>query len=47
MVNWYVEKKLFSLTLDNASANEVVVNDVIANLRDVHASLACDGFFSM
>jgi hypothetical protein len=47
MVKWYVEKKLFSLTLDNASANEVAVNDVIANLRDVHASLACDGFFSM
>lgn len=47
MVKWYVEKKLFSLTLDNANANEVVVNDAIANLRNVHASLVCDGFFSM
>jgi hypothetical protein len=47
MVKWYVEKKLFSLSLDNASANEVVVHDVIANLRDVHASLPCDGIFSM
>jgi hypothetical protein len=47
MIKWYVEKKLFSLSLDNASANEVAVNDVIANLSDVHASLPCDGFFSM
>jgi hypothetical protein len=45
MIKWYVEKKLFSLSLDNASANEVAVNDVIANLSDVHASLPCDGFF--
>jgi hypothetical protein len=45
MVKWYVEKKLFSLTLDNASTNELEVNNVIANLRDVHASLVCDGFF--
>jgi hypothetical protein len=29
MVRWYVEKKLFSLTLDNANANEVAVNDAI------------------
>jgi hypothetical protein len=36
---------LFSLTLDSASANEVAVNDVIANLRDVNASLVCDGNF--
>jgi abortive infection bacteriophage resistance protein len=47
MVKWYVEKKLFSLTLDNANANEVAVNDAIANLRNVHASLVCDEFFSM
>jgi hypothetical protein len=45
MVKWYIEKKLFSLTLYNASANKVAVNDVIANLKDVHASLVCDGIF--
>jgi hypothetical protein len=45
MVKWYVEKKLFSLTLVNVSANEVAVNDVIANLRDVCASLVCDEIF--
>jgi hypothetical protein len=28
MVKWYVDKKLFSLTLDNASANEVAVKDI-------------------
>jgi hypothetical protein len=45
MVKWYVEKKLFSLTLDNASANEVAVNDIIADLNENHGSLACDGLF--
>ncbi len=45
MVKWYVEKKLFASTLDNASANDVAVNDIIADLRDVHASLVCDGIF--
>ena len=28
MVKWFVEKKLFSLTLDNASNNLVVVKDI-------------------
>jgi len=45
MVKWYVEKKLFASTLDNASANDVAVNDIIADLRDVDASLVCDGIF--
>ena len=45
MVKWYIEKKLFALTLDNASANEVAVNDIITDLKDVHASLVCDGIF--
>jgi len=29
MVKWFVEKKLFALTLDNASNNLVVVTDLI------------------
>jgi hypothetical protein len=33
MVKWYVEKKLFALTLDNASANEVAVHDIISDLN--------------
>ncbi|KAG2582497.1 hypothetical protein PVAP13_6KG109972 [Panicum virgatum] len=33
MVKWYVDKRLFALTLDNASANEVAVKDIIADLR--------------
>ncbi|WVZ52414.1 LOW QUALITY PROTEIN: hypothetical protein U9M48_003470, partial [Paspalum notatum var. saurae] len=33
MVNWYVEKRLFALTLDNASANEVAVRDIITDLN--------------
>jgi hypothetical protein len=46
MVKWYVDKKLFSLTLDNASANEVAVKDIIADLlSNTSSALACDGAF--
>jgi len=47
MVKWYVDKRLFALTLDNASANEVAVRDIIADLRaNASAStLVCDGLF--
>jgi hypothetical protein len=47
MVKWYVDKRLFALTLDNASGNEVAVKDIISDLR-VNASarsLVCDGKF--
>jgi hypothetical protein len=46
MVKWFAEKKLFSLTLDNASNNLVAVKDIIQDLR-VNASscLICDGIF--
>jgi hypothetical protein len=39
-----VEKKMFSLTLDNASANEVAVKDLIIELKK-HSPLICDGLF--
>jgi hypothetical protein len=46
MVKWYIDKKLFSLTLDNASANEVAVKDIIADLlSNTSSALACDGAF--
>jgi hypothetical protein len=47
MVKWYVDKRLFVLTLDNASANEVAVKDIISNLRanSRATSLVCDGQF--
>ncbi|WVZ62887.1 hypothetical protein U9M48_012579 [Paspalum notatum var. saurae] len=46
MVKWYVEKRLFALTLDNASANEVAVRDIITDLNvNGNASLVCDGIF--
>jgi hypothetical protein len=45
MVNWFVEKKLFSLTLDNASSNLVAVNDIIDDLRENGTALVCDGIF--
>jgi hypothetical protein len=46
MVNWYLEKRLFALTLDNASSNEVVVNDIISDLKENgNGSLVCDGMF--
>jgi hypothetical protein len=46
MVNWFVENKLFSLTLDNAAANLVAVTDIIKDLKEnSSASLVCDGIF--
>lgn len=45
MVRWNLDKKLFSLTLDNASANEMAVKDIISDLKDGQASLVCDGLF--
>jgi hypothetical protein len=44
LLNWFVEKKMFSLSLDNASANEVAVKDVICELKK-HGPLLCDGLF--
>ncbi|KAL6571302.1 hypothetical protein OROHE_002945 [Orobanche hederae] len=44
VVRWFIEKKLFSLTLDNASANEVCVKEVIAGLEKI-CPLVCDGLF--
>jgi hypothetical protein len=44
LLKWYVEKKMFSLTLDNASANEVAVKDLIIELKK-HSPLICDGLF--
>jgi hypothetical protein len=46
MVNWYIEKRVFALTLDNASSNEVAVNDIISDLNENGSdSLVCDGMF--
>ncbi|KAL6521350.1 hypothetical protein OROGR_017919 [Orobanche gracilis] len=44
VMRWFIEKKLFSLTLDNASANEVCVKDVISELEKI-CPLICDGLF--
>lgn len=43
-MRWYIENKIFSLTLDGASANEVCVKDVIIELRK-QSLLLCDGMF--
>ena len=46
MVKWYIENRLFALTLDNASSNEVAVNDIISDLKENgNGSLVCDGMF--
>ena len=46
MVKWYIENRLFALTLDNASSNEVAVNDIISDLKNNgNGSLVCDGIF--
>ena len=48
MVKWYIENRLFALTLDNASSNEVAVNDIISDLKEnANSSLVCDGMFFM
>lgn len=44
MLRWFVEKKIFSLTLDNASANDVAVKDIISELKK-HSPLVCNGLF--
>lgn len=41
---WFIEKKMFSLTLDNAAANDVAVKDVIKVLKK-KSPLLCDGLF--
>jgi hypothetical protein len=33
MVKWYIENRLFALTLDNASSDEVAVQDIISDLN--------------
>ena len=46
MVKWYIDKKMFALTLDNAAANEVAVRDIVADLKaNGSSSLVCDGLF--
>ncbi|KAG2642326.1 hypothetical protein PVAP13_2KG280258 [Panicum virgatum] len=46
MVKWYIDKKMFALTLDNAAANEVAVGDIVADLKaNASSSLVCDGLF--
>ena len=46
MVKWFVEQRLFALTLDNASNNFVAVTDIVADLQvNEKASLVCDGIF--
>ncbi|KAL6635263.1 hypothetical protein ACP70R_027934 [Stipagrostis hirtigluma subsp. patula] len=44
LLKWYIEKKMFSLTLDNAAANEVAVKDIVVELKK-HAPLICGGLF--
>jgi hypothetical protein len=45
-VKWFVEKKIFALTLDNASNNLVAVTDIIHDLKlNGNGSLVCDGIF--
>ena len=46
MVKWHIENRLFALSLDNASSNEVAVNDIISDLKENgNGSLVCDGLF--
>jgi hypothetical protein len=46
MVKWYLENRLFALTLDNASSNEVAVKDIISDLKyNGNGTLVCDGIF--
>jgi hypothetical protein len=44
LLKWFIEKKMFSLTLDNAYANEVAVKEIILELNK-HNPLICDGLF--
>ncbi|CAA0820254.1 Unknown protein [Striga hermonthica] len=46
LVKWFVEKKMFALTLDNASNNLVAVTDIIEDFKlNGNGSLVCDGIF--
>jgi hypothetical protein len=46
LVKWFVEKKIFALTLDNASNNLVAVTAIIDDLKlNGNGSLVCDGIF--
>ncbi|CAA0813283.1 Zinc finger BED domain-containing protein DAYSLEEPER [Striga hermonthica] len=46
MVSWFVEKRLFALTLDNASSNKVAVEEIIDDLKENgNACLVCEGIF--
>ncbi|CAN6287169.1 unnamed protein product [Urochloa humidicola] len=46
MVKWDIDRRMFALTLDNASANEVAVKDIISDLKASNAnSVVCDGMF--
>jgi len=42
--DWGIEKRVFSLTLDNASTNDVLIRTLKSELRFQH-SLVCDGEF--
>ena len=44
LMNWNLEKKIFSLTLDNASSNDKCVEEVVPTL-DKKAPLVCDCVF--
>jgi len=42
--DWGLEKKVFSITLDNASSNDVLQNSLRTQLN-LHNGLICRGFF--
>ena len=44
MASWNIDHKLFALTLDNASANDVCVDTVISILKNV-GTVHCGGKF--
>jgi hypothetical protein len=44
LMHWNLEKKVFSLTLDNASSNDKCVEEVVPTL-DKKSPLVCDGLF--
>ena len=44
LTEWKVDKKIFSITLDNASSNDTCVEHLKSTL-DVHGSLLCGGEF--
>lgn len=44
MVSWNLDHKLFALTLDNASSNDVCVDTVVSTLKN-QGSVLCGGKF--